>query len=75
MTPNNLVKELMTCGLGPYPREAWFKKRQTTWSRRIEDVQHVVDLQGSRGSFSLDFGVFKTIGTILHYILIRQIKA
>lgn len=58
MTLNNLVKELMTHGLGPRLREAGFKKRQTTWSRRIESVQHVVDLQVSRDSFTLNFGVF-----------------
>jgi hypothetical protein len=58
MTPNNPIKELIAHGLGPRLRESGFKKRETTWNRRIEGVQHVVDLQVSRDSFTLNFGVF-----------------
>ena len=52
------VEDLVSCRLAPRLKEAGFKKRQMTWNRRINGVVHVVDLQTSHDSFTLNFGVF-----------------
>ena len=48
----------MTHELSQHLKEAGFKKQKTTWNRRIDGVRHVVDLQVSRDSFTLNFGAF-----------------